>query len=171
MKLLVVGVLLYVVQLFLLPLGVQALMPYIAVGLPMDPKIAMILFYIVPMTALSALAAYAYARFVSVPLTVGMCIAVGVVFLLMPIFDYIFRLGVAFYVNPLLAVEDLQMTIVPLFESFERNDLRLVTEAMAFIPIIAPALLGPCLASFFARAEAVAKVRILMDEPEGELKL
>jgi len=172
MKLLVVGILLYVIQLFILPFGVEAVMPYVPSGLLADPRLSIALFYMVPMTVFSGLAAFAYARWAQASLTLLTCIALALAFLLMPVMAYLLKLGVAFYVNPLLAVEGLQEIVVPMFQSFEGGDLRLVNESIAYVPYVAPALLGPAIASFFARTEAIAQARFLMDDTsDDQLKL
>ena len=164
MKLFGAAVIVYVIQFFLLPFGVEFLQAQLGLAAAFsDPKMAIIVFSILPTTLLVAIGALLYALWARVALDFGGCIGVFLVFIAVPGMAYLLVLGTAFYVNPALAVEDLQGTIIPLFDSFQSGDIyALFDRALMQIPFIAPFLLGPCLVSFFTRSHAVAEARIIL---------
>ncbi len=161
MKLLATAIMLYIAQLFLMPLG--SAYAKAATGFLPEGKLDLLVYGILPLTILTAIASFSYARWAHVGLDVGRCITVACVYMAVPAMAFALSWTVAFYLDAALAVADLQETVVPLFTSFEVRDWQpFVAWIVSFIPFVVPFLLGPALASFFTRSSAVAEARIVM---------
>jgi len=157
MKLFAVAVLTYIAYSFALPIVFEYMYPYIPQNIPFFPV------SVVLTTLLTGLAAFLYARWARVGLDVSQCILIGIVFIVVPGIMYLISWGVTFFENPLIAVDDLQSTMVPLFEQVEQGDFSMfLADGFSKIIYAAPFFIGPALASFFVKTQAVEEARIIL---------
>ena len=176
MKLFAVAVIVYVIETFLLPFGIQAVENFAVqsgMNYLLEPMVTNIVFHIVPLTVIAGVAAFLYARWAKTTLTVVGCIGICIVFLAVPGIMYLLWWGVSFYSNPALAVEELQYIVIPMFETAQGSYWAVFLRLIPWIPVAAPFLIGPCIASFFTRSRAIAEARLVgtSEDDDGILRL
>ncbi|MBI4068372.1 hypothetical protein HY413_03115 [Candidatus Kaiserbacteria bacterium] len=175
MKLFATAIIVNVIQTFLLPFGIQSAESFAVqsgMNYLLEPTTANIVFSILPLTIIAGIAAFLYARWAKTALTVTGCVGICIVFLAVPGMMYILWWGVSFYSNPALAVEELQTIVVPMFETAQGSYIAMLYTLIPWIPVAAPFLIGPCIASFFTRSRAIAEVRFVGEsEDDGVLRL